>query len=138
MGYKEKFLSELIRLDRTEYLPRLHEHLVRNRLKYKASTNSDTLLYYVLDSEKKQVGLAAFRVNGQTIFSFPKTYWQRHSSAVDVALSDVPHSNIVKTEGFVSSSQYSMRQVIVSSETGEILLRVIDDLIASHAQSTAA
>lgn len=138
MGYKEEFLSELIRTDRTGYLPRLHERLIENQLKYKASSNSDTLFYYVLDREKKQVGLAAFRVTGQTIFSFPKTYWQRRASAVDVALTAVPHSSIVETEGFVSSSQYAMRQVIVSSETGEILLHVIDDVIASHARSTAA
>jgi hypothetical protein len=138
MGYKEEFLSELIRSDRTGYLQRLHERLVGNRLKYKASANSDTLLYYVLDGKKKQVGLAAFRVNGQTIFSFPKTYWQRHSSAVNVALSVIPHSSIVETEGFVSSSQNSMRQVLVSSETVEILLHVIDNFIVSHAQSAAA
>ncbi len=138
MGYKEEFISELIRSDRTGYLQRLHERLIWNGLKYKASSNSNTLLYYVLDSEKKQVGLAAFRVNGQTIFSFPKTYWQRHSSAVDAALSNVSNSSIVETDNFVSSSQYSMRQVILSSETGEILLRVIDNIIASHARSVAS
>ena len=138
MGYKEEFLAGLIRSDRTGYLPRLHERLIENQLKYKASSNSDTLLYYVLDREKKQVGLAAFRVPGQTIFSFPKTYWQPRSPTVNAALSAIPHSSIVETEGFVSSSQHSMRQVIVSSETGEILLRVIDDVIASHAQSLAA
>lgn len=138
MGYKEEFLGELIRSDRTGYLPRLHERLIGNGLKYKASSKSDTLLYYVLDREKKQVGFAAFRVNGQTIFSFPRTYWQRHSSTVDAALAAIPRSSIVETEGFVSSSQYSMRQVIVSPETGEILLRVIEDVIAAHAQSTAA
>ena len=138
MGYKENLLSELIRTDRTGYLQKLHERLVGNKLKFKASSNSDTLLYYVLDTEKKQVGLAAFRVNGQTIFSFPKTYWQHHFSAVNAALSAVPNSSILETEGFVSSSQYSMRQVIVSSGTGEILLQVIDNFIASHARLSAA
>jgi hypothetical protein len=138
MGYKEEFLFELIRSDRTGLLPRLHECLIENQLKYRASSNSDTLLYYVLDREKKQVGLAAFRVPGPTIFSFPKTYWQRRSTTVDAALSALPPSSIIETSGAVSSSQHSMRQVIVSAETGEILLHVIEELISPHARSTAA
>lgn len=138
MGYKEEFLSELIRSDLTGLLPRLHERLIANRLKYRASSNSDTLLYYVLDREKKQVGLAAFRVPRPTIFSFPQAYWLHHFREVDAALSDVPHSSIIETDGPVSSSQYSMRQVIVSGETFEILLRAIDELIVPHARSTEA
>jgi hypothetical protein len=135
MGYKEAFLSELIRSDRTGLLQGLHEQLIDRDLKFRASSNSDTLLYYVLDRESKQIGLAAFRVPGQTIFSFPKTYWLRHSASIDTALRRVPRSSIIETAGAVSSSQHSMRQVIVSVETREILLRVIDTLILEHARS---
>lgn len=45
MGYKEEFLAELIQTDRTGLLPILHERLIANRLKFRASANSDTLLY---------------------------------------------------------------------------------------------
>jgi len=138
MGYKEEFLATLVRSDRSGQLVRLHERLMENRLKYRASSNSDTLLYYVLNREKKQVGLAAFRVSGSTIFSFPKTYWLPRFRQVDAALSGVPQSNIVETEGPVSSSQSSMRQVVVSRETVDVLLRTIDELITSHARANDA
>lgn len=135
MGYKEKFLTEMIRSDLTGLLPKLHNRLVDQQLKFRASSNSDMLLYYALDSDKKQVGLAAFRVPGPTIFSFPKGFWQRRSAEVDAALSGVSRSNIIEAQGTVSSSQYSIRQVIVSTETEEILLHAIDELISGHARS---
>jgi hypothetical protein len=135
MGYKEVFLSELIRSDQTGLLQGLHKQLIDRHLKFRASSNSDTLLYYVLDREGKQIGLVALRVPGPTIFSFPKTYWLRRAAAIDTALRGVPCSSIVETARAVSSSQHSMRQVIVSAETGEILLHVIDTLILEHARS---
>jgi hypothetical protein len=67
VAYKEVFLSKLIRSDRTGLLQGLHKQMVDRHLKFRASSNSDTLLYYVLDRESKQIGLAAFRVLGSDL-----------------------------------------------------------------------
>lgn len=134
MSYKDEFLASLIRTDRTGFLPALHARLVENNLKFRASRNSETLLYYALDSQKKPVGLIAFRVlRGLTIFSFPATYWSPRRAIVDDALSAIPSTSIAPT-GDTASSQYSMRQVIVSSGTVGTLLHVIDNVVSSHAR----
>lgn len=66
MAYKDTFLSELVRADHSGLLPQLHDRLAANGLKFRASTNSDTLLYYIKDRNRSQIGLAAFAIEKNT------------------------------------------------------------------------
>lgn len=134
MGKKETLLAELTSADLTGYLPQIHDVLVASGLKFERPENSQTLFYFVRNTEKKKVGLAALRVRGSFLFSFPKRYWSPRAQEVDAALFGVLPSSIVETEGRGSSSQYSMRQVAVSTHTLPILLRVIAGVIADNAR----
>lgn len=136
-GIQRDILAELTRDDRSGLLPQLHEALVASGLKFRASANSKTLLYYVLDRARKQIGLAAFRVPGATHFSFPREYWSRHFEEVNAALSGISTYRIIESEGTDPSSRNSMRQVAVSSETAEHLAIVIRSLITTHVRAVS-
>jgi len=135
MGDKEILLEKLVRLDHTGLIPQLHERLIACGLKFKGPKNSRTLLYYVRDRNKKEVGLAALRVESLPIFSLPKTYWIPRYLEVNAALATLPASSIVDPEEGVSSSQFSMRQISISKDTIVEIERLITELVGKHAQA---
>jgi hypothetical protein len=139
MGTKETLLAELSVADRSGHLQQVHQHLIDQGLKYKAPSNSQTLLYYVRDSEGKEIGIAALRVRGGTfVFSFPKTYWQRRAMTVTTALAQISVADILEIDPSDPSSKESMRQLRVSSANLECLLRIIGSTINEHAAHAAS
>ena len=139
MGHKETLLAELSEADRSNFLPQLHHHLIEQGLKFKGPSNSQTLLYFVKNTEGKEVGLAALRVRGGTpVFSFPKNYWQRRASAVTTALSQINASDILEIEPSDPSSKESMRQVRISATTFENLAQVVAGLVREHSVQVAS
>jgi hypothetical protein len=134
MGHKETLLAELSEADRSSCLPQLHSRLIEQGLKFKAPSNSQTLLYYVKNTEGKDIGLSALRVRGGVaVFSFPKNYWKRRASAVTAALSQINDLDILEIEPSDPSSKESTRQVRVSAATFEHLVRAVEGLIKEHA-----
>lgn len=134
MADKENLLAELKREDHTGLLPQIHEALLACGLKFKGPKNSRTLLYYVRDRAKKEVGLAALRVGSGPIFSLPKTYWVPRYQAVNAGLNGLPASAILEPEFGVSSGQFSMRQVAISKDTVAHIEQFIQSIVAAHAK----
>ena len=125
-------VEELLAQDTAGHLRRLHDRLVALGLKTKMSPNSKTLLFEANDRVGKKHGLAAMRSGYVNVFSFPKTYWNPRKRALDNALSGIGARHFVETQDAVSESQYSARQVRVSTETAQEVMAVVDRLIAAH------
>jgi hypothetical protein len=135
MSYKSAAVESLLAADPSGRLRALHDQLVALDLKTKMSSNTDTLLFEAVTSTKERVGVAAIRGGNTEVLSFPRPYWVRHAAELDASLAGVEPRHFVEPEGFVSSSQYSLRQVRVSTDTLSILHAVIAGLVRRHAQS---
>jgi hypothetical protein len=133
--YKASAVEEMLSRDTSGRLRALHDQLVELGLKTKISSNTETLLFIALTPTKEQVGVAAMRGGNSEVLSFPKTYWIRHAAELDSALARIPSRHILPTEGPVSSSQYSLRQVRVSTDTFAELQAVVGDVVRAHVEA---
>lgn len=134
MGAKEDLLADLIRKDPSGGVELIHTHLVNQGLKWKGSSNSQTLLYY-FRHEGKEIGVSAIR---QSIFSFPTAFWGIRSVVLRRALERVPSYHLVKTEPKISSSQYSAGQIRISQETIDTIKVIIESIIIPEARNSGA
>ena len=135
MTYKSTTIESLLAGDPSGRLRALHDQLVGLGLKTKMVRNSDTLLFEAITVERERVGVAAIRGGNTEVLSFPRPYWVRHVSELDDALRTIEERHLVSPEGFVSSSQYSLRQVRVSSDTAAQLQAIVSDLVCRHVRS---
>jgi len=136
--YKAAAIEKMLSADSSGRLRQLHDRLVAIGLKTRLPSNSETLLFEVATPAKKSVGLAAIRSSHIDVFSFPKPYWVQHAQELYTALASIEHFDHIEPEGFVSSSQYSLKQIRISADTIARLDAIATDLIASHAYRLAA
>ena len=134
MGAKEDLLADLVRRDPSGTVERIHSLLISHGLKWKGSSNSQTLLYY-FRREGKEEGVAAMR---QSIFSFPATFWKRRPEILHRALQEVSSYNLVATEPRVSSSQYSAGQIRIGQTTSGPIENIIETIIIPEARNSGA
>ena len=132
MSTKTERIEELLSLDTTGHLRRLHDQLLGLGLKTRMPSNSKTLLFEVVDRTGKKHGLAAMRSGYVSVFSFPKTYWTPRRSELDQSLSSIGIRHFVETQDSVSESQYSAKQVRISDEVANALTAVVNSLMAQH------
>jgi hypothetical protein len=131
--YKSTAVENMLAADSSGRLRALHDDLIGLGLKTKISSNTETLLFEAVSPQKERIGLAALRPGVSEIFSFPRPFWVRHVQQLDAALSAIDCQHLVETEGFVSSSQYSLRQIRISEDTIAQLRSVVQVLIGSKA-----
>jgi hypothetical protein len=136
-SYKAGAVERMLTEDSSGRLRRLHDQLVSLGLKTKLPRNTETLLFEAVTSEGERVGLAAIRGGITEVLSFPRPYWLRHVQQLDASLSAIHPRHFIQTEGFVSSSQYSLRQVRVSGDTVEQLSVIVGALVRAHANELA-
>src|SRR4051812_38383303 len=117
MSYKSTAIEALLASDTSGRLRLLHDQLVALDLKIKMPKNTDTLLFEAVTPEKERVGVVARRGENTEVLSFSKPYWIRHAAELDTSLRGIEPRHKVETEGFVSTSQYSLRQIRVSADT---------------------
>ncbi|KQQ96137.1 hypothetical protein ASF77_21775 [Massilia sp. Leaf139] len=118
-------------------LKRLYDSLTALGLKTRLPPNSETLLFEIITAKKQHIGLAAIRAGHTEVLSFPKPYWARHAPELRAAVAAIEDFHHIDTEGFVSSSQYSLKQIRISRDTIERLDEIVKNLIASHAHKLA-
>lgn len=131
MTTKPARVAELLDRDVAGHLRRIHDCLIALGLTTRMPPNSQTLLFEVRDGGKMH-GLAAMRSGYVNVLSFPKTYWASRLSALERGLSSIGARHFIETQGAISESQYSIRQVRVSNETAGELELVVNNLIAEH------
>lgn len=132
MTYKSNAIEALLESDTSGRLRALHDSLVGLGLKTKMVKNSDTLLFEAVTPLKARIGIAAIRGGNQEVLSFPRTYWGQHAVDLRASLQAVEPRHFIEPEGFVSSSQFSLLQVRVSSDTQNHLQATISNLICRH------
>ena len=133
--YKASAVEEMLASDTSGRLRALHDQLVALGLKTKIGSNTETLLFNASTPTKELVGVTAMRGGTSEVLSFPKHYWIRHAAALDSALARIPSWHMLPTEGPVSSSQYSLRQVRVCPDTFVELQAVVDDVVRAHVEA---
>ena len=136
--YKATAVERMLVGDSSGRLRLLHDQLVALGLKSKLPSNTETLLFEVVTPEKERIGLAALRGGNTEVFSFPRPYWGRRARELEAALSGIHPRHFVETEGFVSSSQFSLRQVRISSDTIQELSSIVAGLVCTHARELAS
>ncbi len=134
MGAKDDLLASFIRSDSSGSIRRIHDLLIASGLKFRGSSNSETLLYYFL-KDGEQTGVAALR---KGIFSFPAPFWGSRASLLRAAMSHVESFHHVATSGFVSSSQYSAGQILINAATTPAIETIITTTIIPEAQRAGA
>jgi hypothetical protein len=127
--YKSQVVENMLSADASGRLRQLHDDLIGLGLKTKISSNTDTLLFEAATPKKDRVGIAAMRPGVAEIFSFPRPYWIGHVQELDAALSQIDKRHLIETEGFVSASQYSLRQVRISEDTFSQLRGLVQGII---------
>lgn len=132
MSSKFERVEELLNLDSTGHLRRLHERLLELGLRTHMPSNSKTLFFEFSDGMGNKHGLAAMRTGYISVFSFPRTYWEQRRTELMHAISGIGARHFIETQGAVSESQYSFKQVRVSDDTANELLQVINGLITQH------
>lgn len=135
MSYKSTAIESLLSTDPSGRLRSLHDQLITLGLKTKMGRNSDTLLFEAITPTKERVGLLAMRGGNTEVLSFPRAYWVRHTAELDSALENIEPRHIVPPEGFISQSQYSLRQVRVSLHTFTYLQTLVSSMVQSHSHS---
>ena len=133
MSQKDINIASLLDSDRSGRLRQLHDQLVTAGLKTNMPSNSSTLLFEAVAKDKKRHGIVALRSSGSHIFSFPKSYWGPRVQELNAALGNIDNCHFIETDGAVSSSQYSLKQVRVTEHTVEALRNIVGTLIAPHA-----
>lgn len=134
MGAKDDLFQNLSRLDASGGIQRIHSALTDAGLKFKAPSNSQTLLYY-FRSGGREIGVAAMR-GSPSLLSFPAAFWRGRSS-LGIALSRAA-SFYMEPEGFVSSSQYSAGQLRITPASIETLLSIVNEIIIPEAHAADA
>jgi hypothetical protein len=133
-SYKAAAIDQMLNADSTGLLRRLHAQLIDLGLRTRLPSNTDTLPFEAVKPTKERVGVAAIRAGSTDVMSLPRPYWAGHAAELDAALAEVQPRHFIETTGFVSSSQYSLRQVRISPDTIEHLSSVIADLLCRHAR----
>ena len=131
MTYKQTAISEFLSADTSGRTKAIFDLLIEIGLKTKLSKNTDTLLFEAMSKSKGKIGLVALRPGVYTIFSLPRPYWVRHSAEVDKALAPIQTRHFVEPEGFVSTSQYSLRQIKINEETFDNLKAIVRGIVTS-------
>jgi len=132
MTYKQTAINNLLSSDTSGRTKALYDLLIEIGLKTKIGKNTDTLLFEATNRSKEKIGLVAFRPGIYPIFSLPRPYWIRLGTEVDKALATIQPRHFVETEGFVSTSQYSLRQIKISEDTFEHLKDIVSGLISQN------
>lgn len=135
MSYKSAAIESLLTADPSGRLRLLHDQLVALGLKTKMVRNSDTLLFEVVVPAACRIGIAAIRGGNTEVLSFPRPYWIRHANELDRSLETIEARHLIAPEGFVSQSQYSLRQIRVSSDTFARLQLLIAGIVRVHAEA---
>lgn len=130
--YKSTAIERMLSADSSGRLRELYNDLIGLGLKTKISKNTETLLFEAITPSKERVGIVAMRSGVADIFSLPRAYWIRLAPEVDAALSSIGSRHFIETQGFVSSSQYSLRQVRISGDTSLQLKQFIKELVATQ------
>lgn len=137
MTYKQTAISNLLASDTSGRTKALYDLLIELGLKTKISKNTDTLLFEATSRSKEKIGLVAFRPGIYPIFSLPRPYWIRLGTEVDKALATMQPRHFVETEGFVSTSQYSLRQIKINEDTFEHLKAIVSGLVSQSIHEIA-
>ena len=134
MGAKENLLESIVRKDSSGGVIEIHEKLISLGLKWKGPSNSETLFYF-FRSNSKEIGVAAIR---QSIFSFPKTFWNPRGALLSRALNTIPSYQKSQVESGISSSQNSSGQIRINRSTTPNILALIDTLIVNESNKAGA
>ena len=137
MTYKQTAITEFLSSDASGRTKAIYDHLIEVGLKAKISRNTDTLLFEATSKSKERIGLVALRPGIYSIFSLPRPYWIRHSAEIDKALAAIQTRHFVEPEGFISTSQYSLRQIKINEETFEHLKAIVGGVVSSKFNETA-
>ena len=129
---KAAAIEKMLGADPSGRLKQLHDSLIALGMKTRLPSNSETLLFEVVTAKKARIGLAAIRSSHTDVFSFPKPYWVGHARELHSSLAAIEDYHHVEPEGFVSNSQFSLKQIRISRDTIERLETIVKNLIASH------
>ncbi|MBX3705462.1 MAG: hypothetical protein KF911_02430 [Pseudomonadales bacterium] len=125
MTIKEQKLQEVLRRDRTGFLIDIHNALLGIGLSFTASKGSETLLYGFRHSGDR-CEIAATRVPGPTVFSFPTTFWEPRLQVLSRLRENFQRTELLSVAGPFSSSQYSSEQVRVTAATAPRIITLIE------------
>jgi len=128
--YKQTAINDLLKSDQSGRLAHLHNKLLILGLNVKTGKQTDTFLYEIADSKKKKVGIVAFRPGIYPIFSFPRTFWINSIGELDKEMIAIERRHFIDTDGFVSPSQYSLRQLKINEDMFESLSAIVSGIIA--------
>lgn len=131
MGAKEILLKDLCDSDHSGGTELIHNALIAAGLKYKGSSNSQTLLYY-FRRDGNEIGIAAMR-GSPALLSLPTSFWRGRANLRDAIDKASPY--YIEPEGFVSTSQYSAGQLRITTSSLETLLSIINDVIIPEART---